>query len=355
MQIVVLNTLFESVHILDTFESLIWTDRYNAYGDFQLDQSISQEALTYLQEDYYLYLKESEHTMIVESIRIKSDVETGNKLVVKGRSLESILDRRIVWFQTTLSGNLQNGIKKLLTENVISPSDSNRKISNFIFEASDDPAITSLTIEAQYTGDNLYTVIKKLCEQFSIGFKITLVDDKFVFKLYAGANRSYDQMENPYVVFSPNFENIVNSDYYSSKAELKTIALVAGEGEGSARKTSTVAVAAGAGTGLNRRELYVDARDISQTVGEETLTDAEYTAQLNQRGNEKMEENTRVTAFDGQMETTRLYIYGEDFFMGDIVQISNEYGIEAKVRVVELIRSQSITGIDTYPTFTTTE
>lgn len=355
MQIVVLNTSFESIYILDTFESLIWTDRYNGYGDFQLDLSISQDLLMYLQEDYYLYLKESEHVMIIESIRIKSDAENGNKLIVKGRSLESILDRRIVWKQTRIVGNLQNGIKKLLQENVISPSDASRKIANFVFEDSTDSAITGLTIDTQYTGDNIYTAITKLCERFSLGFKVVLDNDNFVFKLYAGTNRSYDQLENPYVVFSPSFENIVNSDYYSSKAEMKTVALIAGEGEGTDRKTSVVTIAGGAGSDLQRRELYVDARYISQNLGDTTLTDAEYIAQLNQRGNEKMDENARITAFDGQMETTRLYVYGEDFFMGDIVQMSNEYGIEAKARVVELIRSQSVEGIDIYPTFTTTE
>ena len=91
----------------------------------------------------------------------------------------------------------------MLNENVISPSDSNRKISNFIFKESTDSAITKLKLEAQYTGDNLYDVIQKICEEQGIGFKITLNDKKqFVFELYAGFDRSYDQTENPYVIFS---------------------------------------------------------------------------------------------------------------------------------------------------------
>ena len=136
--------------------------------------------------------------MIVEKIQITSDTEDGNHVTVTGRSLESILDRRIVWGQKLLSGNLQNGIKTLLNENVISPSDSNRKIPNFIFKESTDPAITKLKLEAQYTGDNLYDVIQKICEEQGIGFKITLNDEKqFVFELYAGSDRSYDQTENP--------------------------------------------------------------------------------------------------------------------------------------------------------------
>ena len=291
--------------------------------------------------------------MIIEKLRITSDAEDGNHITVTGRSLESILDRRIVWGQKTISGNLQNGIRTLLNENVISPSDSSRKISNFIFEASTDPAITSLKIDAQYTGDNLYDVISKICSERSIGFKVTLNDNKqFVFKLYAGADRSYDQEINPYVIFSPKFENIINSNYVESKSALKTVTLIGGEGEGSARRYTTV----GGGNGLNRRELFTDARDISSDVGNGvTLTNAEYIAQLQQRGREKLAENTDVTSFEGQVETTVMFKYGEDFFNGDVVQIANEYGHETKARIVEIVMSEDEEGSSVYPTFKTIE
>lgn len=180
-------------------------------------------------------------------------------------------------------------------------------------------------------------------------------DNKFVFKLYAGADRSYDQFTNPYVIFSPKFENVINTNYLESKKTLKTVTLVAGEGEGADRRTTTVACASGAGTGLNRRELYTDARDVSSTVDNETLTDTEYNAQLSQRGLENLAENIATKSFEGKVESTRMYRYGEDFFLGDMVQIVNEYGIEGKARVTEFIRSQSKEGLDSYPTFVTVE
>lgn len=222
MELLVLNTAFESIAVVDTYESLIWTDRYNAYGDFEIFFAMDTGLLEYLKEDNYLWLKESEHCMIIEEIKIDSDTEDGNHLIVTGRSLESILERRIIWGQRIFSGNLQNAIQTMLNENIISPSIADRKIPNFTFKASTDSKVTGLTIDNQYTGDDLYTVIKGLCEENNIGFKIILTDDnKFEFCLYAGADRSYDQTENPYVVFSPNFENIINSNYYSSKANLK--------------------------------------------------------------------------------------------------------------------------------------
>lgn len=350
MELFVLNADFESIAVIDTYESMIWTDRYNAYGDFEIYFAMDENLLEYIKEDYYLWLKDSEHSMIIEDIKIDADTEEGNRLIVTGRSLESILERRIIWGQRIFSGNLQNAIQIMLNENIISPSVADRKIANFIFVPSTDSKITSLTIDNQYTGDDLYTVIKGLCEENNIGFKIVLTDDnQFAFSLYAGADRSYDQTENPYVVFSPNFENIINSNYFSSKAGYRNVTLVAGEGEVASRKTTVV----GSASGLDRRELFTDARDISSDTEDGTLSDAEYIAQLRTKGLKNLADHMITTAFEGEVEVTRLFKYGEDFFIGDIVQIANEYGNENSAYISELIISNSDEGLSIYPTFKT--
>lgn len=352
MDLFVLDQNLNAVSVIDTYESFIWTDRYYKYGDFELYTPMYDGILDVIKQDYYLQRRDSDRVMIIEKLLIETDSEEGNHLTVTGRSLESILDRRVVWGQVTLNGNLQNEIERLLNLCIISPSNENRKISNFMFKASTNPDITALKIEAQYTGDNLYEVIQKICEEQGIGFKVTLQDHSFVFELYSGTDRSYEQTAVPYVIFSPKFDNIISSNYVESKASLKNVALIGGEGEGSARKYAAV----GNLVGLERRELFVDARDISSDVdGGSTLTTEEYTALLTQRGKEYLAENSEVVSFEGQMETSIMYKYGKDFFEGDIVQIANEYGHESKVRVLEVITSENEEGISTYPTFSTME
>ena len=351
MDLLVLNKSLDVIAIVDVYESIIWTERYYEYGDFELYTAMTQDLLNYIKTDNYIQRVGSDRVMIIEEIRIDTDSETGNHITITGRSLESILDRRVIWSQTTISGNLQNGIKKLVNENIISPSKEERKISNFIFKDSTDSQITGLTVEAQYTGDNLYDVISKVCEEKSIGFKVSLNENKqFVFELYAGADRSYEQTNYPYVVFSPNFDNIINSNYLESKENLKNVALVGGEGEGTARKY----LAIGNTSGLDRRELFVDARDIS-SEGEdgETLTTEQYNELLKQRGNEYLADYTDLVSFEGAVETNIMYKYGVDFFDGDIVQIANEYGHEAKVRILEVVISENEEGNSIYPTFKT--
>lgn len=352
MDLVVLNRELDAISVIDIYESFIWTDRYYRYGDFELYTAMQNNILNVIKKDFFLQSSDSDHVMIIEDWIIKSDIENGNHITVTGRSLESILTRRIIWGQKTISGNLQNGIKTLLNENIISPSDSMRKISNFIFEESTDPAITKLTINAQFTGDNLYDAIQKICEERGIGFKVTLNDNKqFVFKLYAGVDRSYEQTSVPYVIFSPNFDNIINSNYMESNSSLKNITLVGGEGEGSTRRYLTVGNTNV--SGLDRREIFTDARDVSSDVDGETITDAEYNAQLEQRGKEKLAENVSIVSFEGQTETTVMYRYREHFFDGDIVQIANEYGHETRARILEVVTTEDETGTSVYPTFKT--
>lgn len=349
MNLFVLNKDLEPITILDDYVSLIWTDRYRECGDFELTLATSGTIPGTIQQDYYLWSSNSEHVMIIEKLSITSDVDEGSTITISGRSLESILDRRVIWGLKTLSGNLQNGVQELLNENVISPSNESRKIDNFVFEASTDSKITELAIDAQYTGDNLYDVICGICADRGIGFKVTLSEDKkFVFKLYAGTDRSYNQQTNPWVIFSPKFDNLISSNYLESRSGLKNVALVGGEGEGSARRYTAV----GNAVGLERRELFTDARDISSDTGDgTTLSNDEYISLLRQRGKEDLAENVEVMAFEGEAETSQMFKYGEDFFNGDVVQVVNEYGHESPARILEIVMSENEEGTSVYPTF----
>ena len=362
MEVWILDTDFNSVSVLDTFESLIWTDRYREYGDFEIFAFPSSQLINDAKDDFYLYNPASEHTMIIEHHEVTTDIEEGPRFIVTGRSLESILMRRIIWNQTTISGSLQGGIKKLITQNIInpphvilpdgseSPERQKRIISNFVFLESTDPEITKLTREQQYTGDILYDVVADLCNTYDIGFKVTLNLElkRFEFRLYKGKDRSYTQETNPYVIFSPNYENIINSDYTHSIKDYKNVTRIGGEGVGVERKMATY----GEASGLVRREIFTDARDISSKTDDgEELSDAEYKNLLIQRGKENLSEYPIKEGFEGEVEASKMFIYGRDFFLGDCVQVQNEFGMSGTSLVSEIVFSQDKDGESVYPTF----
>ena len=350
MDLWILDTDFQAIAIIDDYESVLWVDRYNKPGEIEIYLSPNSTSFKELQIGRYLYKNNTDHLMIIEGIEIKSDVESGVKAIITGRSLESILDRRIIWNQTILDGNFQNAVKKLLDDAIINPTNTNRKIENFFFKESTDEKITGLTVEAQFTGDDLLEAITSMCESANVGFKITLNEsNQFIFELYVGTDRTYEQTATSYVIFSNEFENLLNSDYITSNVEYKTVTLVAGEESGETRKT--IEVGDITITGLERRELYTDARDIQSRDGDATIPDDQYYAQLTERGNEKLAECKKTNAFEGEADTNIMFKYGVDFFMGDIIQLKNEFGIEGKVRVTEFIISENDSGHEEYPTF----
>lgn len=350
MNLIILDKSFHAVCVVDTYESFIWTDRYGECGDFELYIPVSSEILNNIKQEYYILNDLSEHAMVIESILIESDIENGSHLRITGRSLESILDRRVVWGQMVVSGSIQNCIHTILDACFINPTNATRKVDNFVFKETTDQYLTNTTMSAQYNGDNVYDIVTKICSEHSIGFKICLDDDyQLVFELYSGVDRSYNQSENSYIVFSPSFDNILNSNYIETISSLKNVALVGGEGEGSSRKYASV----GDVSGLDRREIFTDAGSVSSSTEDTTISDNEYLAQLEQKGRETLAENSKITSFEGECETTSIFVYGKDFSKGDIVQIANEYGHEARARVVEIIISEDESGFSVYPTFAT--
>ena len=67
---------------------------------------------------------------------------------------------------------------------------------------------------------------------------------------------------------------------------------------------------------------------------------------------EELADNGTVTSFEGEVDAAHQFVYGRDFFIGDIVQLVNEHGIESRSRVTELVRSQDQNGSTVVPTFT---
>ena len=352
MEATIMDSDFDIIGIVDDYQSIIWTERYSEAGDFEIYGNTSSSIAKYAKLGNYVRIPESDRVMIIEDIQIDESTNS-NKILVRGRSLESILMRRLVWKQTIFYGNVQDGIKKLLNENVIAPEDTNRTIPNFIFLESEDPAVTSCSVEsAQFTGDTLYSVFQQLLEPFNLGFKIILTDEHYIVcTLYAGVDRSYSQSDRPYVVFGQDFDNIISSKLTNNMTKYCNLALIAGEDEGSDRKTAVYTKEDTEPAGLNRYELFVDARDVSSKTDGGTLSPTDYQNQLITRGAEKLSENDYDWTFDAQIDTVKSYQFKKDYYLGDILQLIGLLDIKAKLKITSFIRCNDTRGYSAYPQF----
>ena len=347
MDLYVLDTNFSLVCIIDAYESLIWAERYNECSDFELTIPIKDAPLEFLRPGNYLVKSDSKKTMIIEDVPIEDTEDQGDRLIITGRSLESILNRRIIWAQKIISTNVEAGIFSILNENIISPTITARKINDVILQASGDSAITSISFQSQYAGEEVYKTVEDTCKTYDLGFKMERnTSNQMVFQLYRGVDRSFAQTDRPPVIFSPAFDNLIKSKYIESNKTYKNVGLVAGEGEGTARKTTTVGDTAL--SGLDRRELFIEANISSNN---NAIVLATYLTQLKARGNEVLAEHSPIYTFEGEAEPNGIFKYGTDYFVGDIVQMVNEYGIKVRVRITEIVFSHSAEGTSLVPTF----
>lgn len=345
MDLWIYDKSYKLLGIVDTATSIIWTNRYRQCGDFEIYVQASSGMLDLLQIDRIVVRPGDEMACVIERIEIQADEEKGDYLIVSGRCLRSILDRRIVWDQTQLTGTLENAIRRLVTDAFISPSISARKYDGLTLSAAHG---YTDTVSAQYTGTNLLDAIEELCASKNYGFKILLQGSGLVMDIYRGIDRSRGQDTNPHVIFSEEYDNLTASTYVLDKKGYKSVALVAGEGEGSARRRATV-FRTSDHTGLDRREMYVDARDISSNDGE--ITESQYIAQLSERGTTNLSEAALVESIEGSIESLQQYTYGVDYSLGDVVTVVNKYGVEANTRVLEIVEVWDENGYTCTPTF----
>lgn len=362
MDVTVRDDNFNVVGIIDDYESIIWTERYNTPGDFQLYGPLDSTIANYCKVGYFVNIPNSDVTMIIEKISAEDNPKQSSKITVTGRSIESILDRRIIWGQEVFLGSnnlVQDAIYTIINDHVISPAVTQRAIPNFSFKENDDPAFLEMTFaEIQYDGDNVLDVISKLCQTFDIGFRILNSGSSFTFMLFNGVNRSADQSEYPVITFSEEYDNIVESRFDIDKTPYKNVALVDGEVDQNTQVKFRVVAGDEMAEGLDRYEMKVES-GLSSSYTEGTYpgqqktkqySASEYASMVMHRGTEELEKVKDIYKVDGKIEPDGLK-YGVDYYVGDTMQYIGVFGISTKVRITEFIRCLDGSGYQEYPSY----
>ena len=344
----ILDKKLDIVAFIDDLESFIWTDRFDDYGDFEIVLPANATTTDYIKLDYFIQNPQSESIMIIESITFHYSDQI-NKVTIKGRSAECLLERRIIWGNKSFTNtSIKNILETLLNENVINPSDHNRKIDILTYRPIVDPAILPTIVDAQYDGENLMSAIRDLCASKDIGIKARKNGNKVELEFYKGVNRSLEQTKNSPVMFSNFFDNLINTTYFESLQDFKNVALVGGEEKGTDKTYSTF----GEGSGLDRREIYVNGSGISRTQEVEEMPIDIYKAQLAQKGREELAQHRNQISADSEVGTlSTTFIYGYDYQIGDVVQVTDPFQHNFCARVSENIYSRNTVENKTYPTF----
>lgn len=362
MELYILNQTFQRVAVIDQYSSLIWTRRYWDVGDFELYVPADPDLLQYLQIGFYVFREDCESTMMIEHIEIKTDAENGNYFTISGHSAENILSYRVV----ANAGGFAARTPSIMCEYLIRLEAKGLEMKYADREIDIIKTISRLTQEDElwignsFIYQNLLDAVFSLCKQYGFSFKFLLTneEDGFDVVFFRGIDRTFDQKENTPVIFSPKYYNLINSQYVLDNENNKTMAFIAGEGEGADRsviwthKTWNSADEHNVPKQLDRREIFVDARDLRKKKEDGTYyTNNEYATLLRQRGKEKLFETGIIEGLSGEVDTTLQFIYRRDWDLGDLVSIENEYGMKANARVLEVIEADDENGYRVTPTF----
>lgn len=335
------NGTFDNIGEVNQYESLIWPDKFNGYASFELWAPLTDENAEYFKKGNIIWCG-GDNAAVIEVVKSSIGDDGVKTYDVKGRTLEMYLTTRIIW-GTYNATNKQAStcMYEIVNQNCVNPTDANRKIP--FLELAEDGKFGG-AIQYQKTGGEVYDAMIAIASNANIGFNILFrpKQKKLIFEVIEGVDRTIEQSTNDIVEFSTDLEDILSSSYYTNNQDLKSVALVAGEGSGTSRKKEVSGD--NTGKGFLRRELYVDARDLqSETTNEDgsttSLTAEQYTKALVQRGNEKLAGCQTVETFEAQIRVFGdvQYEYGVDYQKGDKVTIRDkQLGVIVSARITEV-------------------
>lgn len=454
------KTTFDIIRIEENYSSLVWTERYQEPGEFVLSIPISEANFDVYRRGNYVILDDSTYIMVIETLNINDEVEDP-LLEVSGRSLSSILDRRINAsrllenYASTIeySGDLGSVMSDIFKDEIqepfmevwdwvywkwydddeeppadaiytgtylgrnyykrrgygprypepgyedvfdrqkekfMEPADY-RKIENLFYEN----LCEGVTVEKKYNKlMTILDILQSMAKEYVFGFKMIIdEEDRLVLQTFKGVDRTSKQKTLDPVIFNPVMDNIVYVNYYEDQTNYKNVALSYSDGCWSPvdyNETFSDMVFSGyvwvqddggdGGSGtkyldLNRHELPVDARSEASVAnydpyefyyGTDPTTGEDTGVAVDEDGNPtwivdkvkavataefETEEYKLIKTSEGAIDPLVRYQYGVNYFIGDIVEISNDRGVVMTAIIDEVVRSYDADGYIVTPNF----
>jgi hypothetical protein len=378
MEIYILDKLLRPIDVVDEFISVIWTERFDVKGDFELVTLSTFANRKRFVEYAILSCTESDRLMIVDKVEETTDADEGNVLKIKGFDAISILEARMalgyyplepeeeqwtsVWqFQYPPADLMRVMFNEICRNGRISEND----IIPFLAEPEEslypESTIPEMTenIDWIQKPDKLYNAITDVGKIYDLGIRLYKDPNlsKLYFEVYAGSDRTTAQTTLPPVIFSPDMGNLQNTTEFSDVSQEFNVVQVfftyKDEFEND-RALSFEVTPDGSDPWLGGFDRKVKLLVVTQ-LPEDIDSELEIEGYLMQLGKEELQKSRPVGVFDGEANKNDGYTYGVDYFLGDLVEVRSSTGGTGYMRVVEQIFVQDQEGERSFPTLITKE
>ena len=320
MEIRFYNPEMNFIGVMENQTSLIWRRKFYEPGKFRLYTPLTDENFRLTEKQNLIWMRGSNEAAVIED-RYVEDSTKHTQIEVSGRFISSYMDRRLIRPKVTFSGKVEVAMRKLLTDAVALPRVYLGTLNDF-----------AETVSFQATYKNLLTYETKLAMCSNIGFRFRpdFNEKKIYFETYKGTDRSRSQGVNHRVIFSEGYDNLNEVSFRENDQLKKNVVYIGGVGANDER----IYTSFGDATGLDRRELFIDARDITR---EEGMTDAQYLEKLVQRGHEKQTDYQEIKTINCVTDANANFVYKTDYDLGDIVTVHKKnWGISVDLRITEI-------------------
>jgi hypothetical protein len=254
-----------------------------------MEMACTRDAMDIIAASNIFYKGKDGEAAFIEDYSATRD-ERGNEILnINGRFLSSLLDRRVI--NLSVTGNLTSLVNAVLAQNFIGASNVNRNIPEF--RAVNLTTVNNPVIAVDYKNVTALEAIQKICQPNNIGFYVmfNIANASYDFHLYEGRQTN--------VIFSDNFFNILEQDYYYKTADAKTTCYV--------NIQDAITVVGDTITGLDRKEMYLSGN-------------ANNTQSVTQQGQQALNDKAVIESFDTVINSGTLqFAYKTDWDLGDIV------------------------------------
>lgn len=338
MELDVFGFDFERKGVIDVYEQAKFTFNYEAHSDLLLIVEATQGNIDFLitNGDNSILSKTTKSTGLRRGFIVNLVKYTdASKRFIEAHllSLSALLNKRLIDGLQRFSGNAEAAMRYFITNNAIAPVNPNRIIPNLVLGN-----LMGLEIETNEAFANKYLdeSLWEMAIKFDVAYDVFLDIGRkqLVFEVWQGVDRSDIQEVFEPVVFSKEWDNVLNQNYIDDKTDFRNTAVISGDNE-----TVTLVVNDG-NSGLARNEVYFDEKNL---VGQdEQSTNAILTSKAQGR---LSQDYKRIQSFETDVIANSEFVYDEHYSFGDKVTIRNdEISIFVHTRVVKAIEDHTKNG-----------
>lgn len=337
MELIVLNNQFEELGRIDDFLSLQWTRKYYETGDFELN--LANNHFSLLDQGVYIYRKDVNELAVLNNIESTLNPQGNRELKVSGKMVEILLNDRIIESETNFFDNeveiAWQTIKKYFIEDpkrVLPCIELGNKISFF--------GSISKQVDREEVGSMLYELLKE--KELSQRLRFDYEKGKLFYEIWQGKDRTMDQMEHEWMIFSDNNETISEFSYSRDDSNYRNVCYVIGD---------ELTVEVDHSFNQSRKEMAVKSSISRKREDDTEMSEEEYIKVLRQEGIDELESRKIAENFSGSVHAANLK-YRADYDLGDLCTCYvQEIGKMADKRIVEIREVYESGNVEINPIF----